>query len=105
MSLRWLGVLLCCLCVAGMISAQNEVGKKIPERGFVPDEKTAIKIAEAILAPIYGDQQVAGERPFHAVLVGGIWSVEGTLHSDLGGVATVRLRRKDGAILSVIHGK
>jgi len=64
MSLRWLGVLLCCLCVAGMISAQNEVGKKIPERGFVPDEKTAIKIAEAIL--YHSPQQLLGMVPREA---------------------------------------
>ena len=27
----------------------------VPKNGFVPDEKTAIKIAEAVLFPIYGE--------------------------------------------------
>ena len=79
----------------------------ILKKGFVPDEKTAITVAEAILMPIYGEKTIAGERPFHAVLNGkGVWTVRGSLPDGwAGGVAIVRLQRQDGRILYVMHGK
>lgn len=43
-------------------------------RRFVPDAKTAVKIAEAVLIPVYGETQVEPERPFKAVLENGIWT-------------------------------
>jgi hypothetical protein len=88
-----------------------------PKSGFVPDSTTAIKIAEAVLAPVYGEKKIVAERPFSAELQGDVWIVTGTLHctdgqgnsvpTDYchGGVATVRLSRIDGRILSMIHGK
>ena len=77
-----------------------------PKNGFITDEKTAIRVAEAILAPIYGDQQIAQERPFQAALHGGIWTVEGTLSKgDTGGVAQIRIDQRTGAVVSYIHGK
>jgi hypothetical protein len=77
-----------------------------PKGGFIPDEQTAIKVAEAILSPIYGDKQIASERPFHGTLHGGIWTVEGTLAADsVGGVATIRIDKKSGAVISYIHYK
>jgi hypothetical protein len=80
----------------------------VPKKGFVPDEKTAITVAEAILVPIYGEKLIAGERPFHAALNSkGIWTVQGSLPagSDAGGVAIVRIERQTGRILYVMHGK
>jgi NTF2 fold immunity protein len=93
------------LLVVALVMIYAQSGAGVPEKGFVPDEVTAIRIAEAVLAAIYGDWKIAAERPYHAVLTGGLWSVEGTLHTALGGVALVRLRRQDGAIISVSHGK
>jgi hypothetical protein len=79
----------------------------VPVNGYVPDEKTAVAVAEAILVPIYGQQQVLQQRPFHAVPEGtAVWKVEGSIPiGRVGGVATVRLQRQDGRILSVTHGK
>jgi len=34
-----------------------------PKDGFVPDAKTAEKIAEAVLIPVYGEEQISRERP------------------------------------------
>ena len=84
-----------------------EVHSFIPKKGFVPDEKTAITVAEAVLIPIYGEKLIASERPFHAVLNGkGVSTVQGSLPDGwAGGVATVRLQRQDGRILYVMHGK
>ena len=78
----------------------------IPTDGVVPDKETAVRIAEAVLIPIYGRQQIESERPFNATLIEGIWIVEGTLPKlMLGGVAQVEISKHDGRILRITHGK
>ena len=75
-----------------------------PERGFVPDEETAIKIAEAVWIPIYG-KSIRKRKPFRAILVDDeIWIVKGTLKKGLlGGVPYIKIRKDDGTILKVTH--
>jgi len=78
----------------------------VPHEGFVPDADTAVKIAEAVWAPIYGTEAIEGQKPFNARLVGDVWVVEGTLPPDyLGGVVEAEISRKDGCVLWVSHGK
>lgn len=80
--------------------------KFTPKDGFVPNETTAIAIAEAVLKPIYGDKQVESERPYHAKLISGVWWVGGTLPGGkVGGVAVVKISKKDARVLSVSHGQ
>ena len=79
----------------------------------VPDKQTAVRIAEAVLIPVYGEQQIASERPFKARLKGDVWTVEGTLHCPDGnggvttncdgGTAVVKISKIDGRIISMIH--
>ncbi|HEV2968767.1 MAG TPA: YbbC/YhhH family protein, partial [Pirellulales bacterium] len=78
-----------------------------PEDGIVPDEKTAIKIAVAVWEPIYGEVQIAREKPYHARLdTKGVWIVEGSLPEGwFGGVAIAEIAKDDGRILRVSHGK
>ena len=77
-----------------------------PVHGFVPDEKTALRIAEAVLEPIYGQKQLNGERPFKATIENGLWTVQGTLPEGLtGGVATVQIWQSDAKIEAVMHTK
>jgi hypothetical protein len=82
-----------------------------PAGGFVPDAETAIKIAVAVWSPIYGAEHIAGEKPYHATLKDGVWTVEGSLPESkhgrivVGGVALTRISQKDGCILKVIHGQ
>lgn len=97
------------LLVACFLSAQW-----LP-KAVVPDSETAVKIAEAVLVPVYGKQTVESERPFKAKLKGEIWTVGGTLHCPdghggitthcVGGVAVVQLSKTDARILSIIHYK
>src|SRR5215467_14369983 len=79
-----------------------------PERGFVPDQATAVAIAEAVWLPIYGRETLNKERPFKAVLNGDVWTVTGTAHwknkQDKGGVAIAEISRKDARIIRVSHG-
>jgi len=81
-----------------------------PESGYVPDSQTAVRIAEAVLAPVYGEKQIESERPFTAKLKDGVWTVTGTLHCPAGnvcegGVAEVRISKGDARILYMLHGK
>jgi hypothetical protein len=39
-----------------------------PAGGFVPNADTAVKIAEAVLVPVYGKDRIESERPFTAKL-------------------------------------
>lgn len=76
----------------------------VPKDGFVPNEATAVKIAEAILVPIYGERLIASERPFKATLKDSVWTVIGTLPPQfLGGTAIVKLSKQDGRVLYLIH--
>ncbi len=79
-----------------------------PERGFVPDQATAIAIAEAVWLPIYGKGTLDKERPFKAILKGDVWTVTGTFHwvdkNEKGGTAVAEISRIDGRIIRVSHG-
>lgn len=78
----------------------------IPEGGFVPDSETAIRVAEAVWIPIYGEA-VMNKKPFKAELINdSLWIVVGTLHSgELGGVPYAEIQKADGRIVGVSHGK
>jgi hypothetical protein len=91
------------------LSAQETHSYK-PEDGYVSDAAVAIKIAEAVLVSIYGENVINEEKPFKAILKDGVWVVEGTLHCPegqrcLGGVAIIEIAKDDGRILRVSHGK
>jgi hypothetical protein len=80
--------------------------------GYVPDAATAIKVAQAVLVPIYGEKRVRVERPFTARLEGNTWIVKGTLpHSKnpnyvvLGGTMVAEIDRETGRINAVYHTK
>lgn len=80
-------------------------GSNSNKDGYVPDESTAIKIAEAIWLPIYGDK-IQENKPFRASLSGdSIWVVTGTVHTSEGGVPFALIQKKDGKILDVYHEK
>jgi NTF2 fold immunity protein len=86
-----------------------------PASGYVPDSNTAVKVAEAVLAPVYGEKHVEAERPFTATLKDGVWTVTGTFRcpdgkagptaSCDGGVAEVRISKNDARILYMMHGE
>jgi hypothetical protein len=104
---------ICCLLVS---LAPVAIGQGLPPKaGYVPDSKTAIRIAEAVLAPIYGEEKINAERPFNAELKHGTWTVTGTLHCPdehggtttdcAGGTAEVKIAKSDGRVLFMIHYK
>jgi len=77
----------------------------VPRAGMIPDSLTAVRVAEAVLTPVYGLQEVEGQRPLVATLVDSVWIVHGTLPPDhVGGVARVELSQRDARVLRMIHG-
>ncbi len=104
MSLR---VVVTCAILLALISLGYGLDTKaessaLPSRGVVPDEITAVKVAEAIFLPIYGEEEVSRYRPYEATLKDGIWTVYGTLKpSARGGTPTMTLQKNDGRVLDV----
>lgn len=89
---------------------EEKAFERKPARGYVPDATTAVRIAEAVLVPVYGAKQVGYEKPFEATLDGDVWTVTGTLHCDatakeicVGGTAVVQLSKSTGAVLLLVH--
>ena len=77
-----------------------------PKEGFVPDEETARSIAFVVLARIYGEKNIASQKPFTVSFRDGIWTIEGILPEDrAGGVALLRLAKSDGRVVFLSHGK
>jgi hypothetical protein len=73
---------------------------------YVADAPTAIQIAEKVCIATYGTQLIASERPFTATLRGEVWEVSGSLPKNTaGGVAEVRILKRNGRVVSVIHGQ
>lgn len=72
---------------------------------YVPNEETAVKIAEAIWNPLYG-KNIENFKPYKARMKDSlIWIVEGTLEKGKGGVPYIEINKKDCKILKVTHGK
>ena len=74
----------------------------LPSRGVVPNEITAVKIAEAVFLPIFGEEEVSKYRPYEATLKDGVWTVYGTLKPNArGGTPTMTIQKSDGKVLDV----
>jgi hypothetical protein len=75
----------------------------------VPTPTVAVSVAEAVLIPVYGKQQITSERPFKAKLSGGVWDVTGSLPCVPpdppcpGGTAQVKISKRTGEILFMTH--
>lgn len=89
--------------LVGQASGQQSSHSYKPPNGFVPDSVTAVRIAEAVLVPVYGQRVVDNEKPLRAALVKGIWTVRGTLRTGPGGVAHIEIAKSDGRILRMTH--
>ena|ERR1035437_9051999 len=86
------------------MNAQTSKKSSIKD-GYVPNKETAVKIAEAIWLPIYGDK-IYNYKPFIAELKNdSVWIVQGTLKTGKGGVPYIEIQKTDCKILKVIHGK
>jgi len=70
--------------------------------GFVPDEETAIRIAEAVWIPIHGQKKIEEQKPFRAKLENDVWTVRGSLpEGQEGSVVIARISKAHGTIFKV----
>ncbi|MDP2174283.1 MAG: NTF2 fold immunity protein [Bacteroidota bacterium] len=79
---------------------------------FVPDSKTAERIAEAIFEPIFGKKYTRRCKPFKATLLNdSTWIVNGSLRRNIllryyiGGGPVALIQKKDGKIIDIYHTK
>jgi hypothetical protein len=68
---------------------------RLPEKGVIPDEGTAVAVAEGVFRPVYGKDYIDKFLPYHAALQDGLWTVYGTLRpaGAHGGMAQLRIKR------------
>lgn len=78
----------------------------IPKNGFVPDPKTAEKLAEALLIPVYGEKNIKRQKPFDISLKEGIWYVRGSLpKGHFGGTAEILISKRNAQVLYMYHDR
>ena len=93
----------------GSIFGQNLTQLFDRPGGLVPDEQTAIKIAEAVLFPIYGEKIIRGEKPYLVKLADGKWTIDGSMPKTkgdeivLGGTFHIVISQRDGQVLEIGH--
>ncbi len=73
-----------------------------PKAGFVPDEETAIRIAEAVWIGIYGKEKVESQKPFRVELEYDVWIVRGSFpKGGSEGALIARISKVNGTIFEV----
>ncbi len=78
----------------------------VPPLGVVPDSSTAVDMGMLILSKVYGDTLIKSEKPFTAVLSRGYWIVYGNIGNKMvGGVAEIVLKKGNGQVINISHGK
>jgi len=107
--LGMLVVVLCLFSIAPLWSQQSYLDTKgyVPPEGFVPNETTAIKVAQAVLETIYGKKDLDFVQPLKAELVNQtLWVVRGSLpKGTLGGTPYIEIQKSDGKVLKVVHSR
>jgi NTF2 fold immunity protein/Clp amino terminal domain, pathogenicity island component len=73
----------------------------VPTAGCVPNAETAIRIAEAVWNPIFGDEIVESQRPFHAELMNETWTVRGSRPVPTERSLIAQIEKNDGRILKL----
>ena len=102
---KYIYALMLPLLLSGIAVAESTPHSYMPEQGYVPDAQTALKIAEAVWLPIYGDS-IYTKKTFTATQEGEKWVVQGSLPKQtVGGVPVAEISKKSGEILRVSHGK
>ena len=70
--------------------------------GWVPDDLTAMRIAEAVWLPVYGHETVNAQKPFTADLESDVWTVKGSPPAnDAAGALTALISKTDGRIIEL----
>jgi len=88
------------------LGAAPQMAHSWPKRGPVPTAGDAIAIAVRLWSPLYGADHIAHEKPYHATLKNGVWTVSGSIpRGAVGGAAILKIRKSDGEVLFLSHYK
>lgn len=98
------------LLVVSLLHVTQSIDETItgyhPKAGMIPNAKVASSIAEAYLRSAYPRSDISGELPLIATMKDGIWIVRGQLpEGTLGGVGEIHMRKSDGKVLHLTHGR
>lgn len=76
----------------------------LSKEGLVPDEETAIKVAEVVLFRLYGEEGITSQRPYKVRKEDDVWWISGTLkENELGSVFGIAISKQTCAILHLEH--
>jgi NTF2 fold immunity protein len=102
----WL-LMISTLCLSSASLAQNVPKIFECNGGVVADEETAIRIAEAILSPVYGEKAIREQQPYQVTLKDGKWTVDGTAAppGHFGGRFHIVILQVDGRVLEIGYGR
>lgn len=109
---KFMKILISITSMVVLVISLNLFGKDnnqsyIPPNGFIPNEETAARVAEAILIPIYGKERIQKQKPLKAKLNSNeVWEITGTLNkSMIGGTVYAEIRKSDCKVIYVTHYK
>ncbi|MCB2377986.1 YbbC/YhhH family protein [Hymenobacter sp. BT635] len=73
---------------------------------LLPDQATAVAVAEPIVFRVYGKANIVRQRPYEVYRIDGFWYISGTLPAGCdGGVFEIILNAKTSEVLKLTHGK
>ena len=105
---RIVRILLVVILLLTMVAFGKSPPKAPSHPDYVPDEKTAVRIAEAVLIAQFGQGRVNAQLPLHAVSTSkNAWLVQGTLHGlhGPGGNFGVWVNKHTGCVTVMEHMK
>ncbi len=90
------------LCLSSASLAQNVPKVFECNGGVVADKETAIRIAEAILFPVYGENAIRGQQPYQVTLKDGQWAVDGMVRPGfVGGRFHIVILQRDARVVEI----
>lgn len=101
-------IIYCGYLIYGLFAYGEDISTQgyVPTNGYICSAEVAIKVAEAILIPIYGAQSIKRQRPLNAELCEGLWRVTGTMPRGIkGGVVCIEIEKESGCVVNLSHGK
>ena len=93
--------------ISTLCLSSASLGQNVPKifecnGGVVSDKQTAIRITEAILFPVYGENAIRGQRPYQVTLNDGKWTVDGTVRPGfVGGSFHVVILQRDARVVEI----
>lgn len=73
---------------------------------LIKNNETAIAVAEAILFPIYGEENIRKQKPYMVYKKGTYWVLSGTLPEvSAGGVFEIAIDARDARVIGLTDGK